>query len=121
MTFKTLEDIEVWKQSYSLSLEIYKITLQDSFGRDWSLRDQIRGSAVSIPSNIAEGFERNSNGDFRRFVLIAKGSCGELRTQLQLARDIGYIAPVQADSLLEECSQLSSKLASLAKYLNIQR
>jgi four helix bundle protein len=73
MTFKKLEDIDVWKRGCRLAVSIYKMTVKSPFDKDWGLRDQIRRSSVSIPSNIAEGYERNSLAEFRRFLLIAKG------------------------------------------------
>jgi four helix bundle protein len=91
MMFKKIEDIEAWKRGCRLAVEIYKETNSDPFSKDWGLRDQIRRSVVSIPSNIAEGFERESSAEFKRFLLIAKGSCGELRTQLYIAQALEYI------------------------------
>ena len=72
------EDLEVWKRSCRVAVEMYKITETDKISSDWGLRDQLRRSAVSIPSNIAEGFGRDSDAEFKRFLLIAKGSCAEL-------------------------------------------
>ena len=82
------EDLEVWKEGVRLSVEIYK-----SLGgcKDYSLRDQIQRSAVSIPSNISEGFERKGNKEFIQFLYIAKESCSELRTQLYIAVETGSI------------------------------
>ena len=82
------EDLNVWREGMELTVEIYKL-LKDC--QDFSLRDQMQRSAVSIPSNIAEGYERNSNKDFIRFLYIAKLSSGELRTQLYISQKIGLI------------------------------
>jgi four helix bundle protein len=89
--FKRIEDIEVWKRGCRLAVEVYRITGAGKFEKDWGLRDQIRKAAVSVPSNVAEGFERQSLREFRRFLLIAKGSCGELRTQMYIAQSLGYV------------------------------
>jgi len=80
-TFKKIEDINVWKESIDLVLYVYKLINQSkTFQKDYGLKDQVQKSAVSIPSNISEGFERETNAEFIRFLYIAKGSCGELRT-----------------------------------------
>jgi four helix bundle protein len=86
-TIKQFEDLEAWKKARELGNAIYKVTSDGSFSRDFVLRDQIRRAVVSISSNIAEGFERSGDGEFNRFLAIAKGSCGELRSQLYLAFD----------------------------------
>ena len=117
MNNKRIEDIEAWKRGCRLAVDIYKITAVGSFEKDWSLRDQIRRASVSIPSNIAEGFERNSNAEFKRFIHIAKGSCGELRTQLYIAEGIGYINKETVNPILQECLEISSMLSGLSKYL----
>ncbi|MEJ2685452.1 MAG: four helix bundle protein [Candidatus Sulfobium sp.] len=85
---KRFEDLEVWKSSYKLAVEIYK---RFSNCKDYGLKDQITRSSVSVPSNIAEGFERNSNKEFIRYLYIAKGSCGELRTQLHIAQGLDIL------------------------------
>ena len=89
-SFKRFEDIEAWKRACRLVVDIYRLTNQLELQRDWGLRDQIRRSAISISSNIAEGFERNLNAEFKRFLLIVKGSCGELRSQLYLIESIRH-------------------------------
>ena len=115
--FRKIEDIEIWKRSCRLAVEIYKLTGQGPFDKDWGLRDQIRRAAVSIPSNIAEGFERESSAEFKRFLLIAKGSCGELRTQLYIAQALGYIAKLEVERLIGECIEISSMISSLISHL----
>ncbi|NQS98991.1 MAG: four helix bundle protein [candidate division Zixibacteria bacterium] len=119
--FKKIEDIEIWKRSCRLAVEIYKLTGQGPFDKDWGLRDQIRRAAVSIPSNIAEGFERESSAEFKRFLLIAKGSCGELRTQLYIAQALGYIAKLEVERLIGECIEISSMISSLISHLRKQK
>jgi len=105
MKFNRFEEIDVWKSSRILVKEIYLITGEKAFQKDFNLVDQIRRCAVSVPSNIAEGYERKSNAEFVRYLYIAKGSAGELRTQLYLARDLDYINEVKFDELLKKCER----------------
>ncbi len=84
---KQFEDIESWKKARRLTKEIYDATSAGKFVRDFGLKDQIRRAAVSILSNIAEGFERGGDKEFLQFLAVAKGSCGELRAQLYVALD----------------------------------
>ncbi len=90
--FKSFEEIESWKMGRELAKEIYLITNRAPFSMDWALRDQIRRASISIVSNIAEGFERNSKAAFANYLSIAKASAGELRAQLYLAMDQLYIS-----------------------------
>ena len=83
----------------------------------WALSDQIQRSAISIPSNIAEGYERNSINDFIRFLHIAKGSCGELRTQIYLAKGVGMITGGEVDELIGECKRISGMIQGLINHL----
>lgn len=117
MTFKKLEDIEVWQRSCDLSVRIYRISSTGELSKDWGLRDQIRRSAISIPSNIAEGYERNSNAEFKRFLLIAKGSSGELRTQLLITKKLEMINSEIIDQLISECIEVSSMIQGLVNYI----
>lgn len=117
MTFKRFEEIEAWKRGMTLAGNVYRISSSGKFDKDWSLRDQMRRAAISIPSNIAEGFERNSESEFHRFLLIAKGSCGELRTQLMLSNNIGYLSDSEAELLIGESIEISSMIAGLIKFI----
>ena len=115
--FKKFEDMEVWKKSMNLTRLIYQTTNQPSFLKDYNLVNQIRKSAVSIASNIAEGVERDGNKELIHFLYIAKGSCGELRCQLYIAKDQQYL---QADSFQEMynlATEISVSLNKLIKYL----
>ena len=85
---KKFEDLQVWKEGMQLATKIYKSLINC---RDFGLRDQMQRAAVSIPSNIAEGYERNSNKEFIQYLFISKGSCAELRTQIYLATKIGIL------------------------------
>jgi four helix bundle protein len=91
MGYESFKELKVWQEAKSLAIDIYKITNQGMLKTDYGLRDQIQKSAVSIASNIAEGYERNSDKDFLRFLYIAKGSLSELLTQLEIASGVGYL------------------------------
>ncbi len=96
---------------------IYNMTGRGPFSKDYSLKDQIRRSAISIISNIAEGFERGSNKDFVKFLFISKASCGEARAQLTIAFDQKYIEESDYSFLVNKCMELSKKISSFIKYL----
>ena len=113
------EDLFVWQKSMTLAEEIYRITKDGQFAKDWGLKDQVRRAAVSIPSNISEGFERYSNKEFRQFLLIAKGSAGEVRTHLYLARSLGYLTPLESESLITSCIEVSRLVGGLIKKLKV--
>jgi four helix bundle protein len=83
------EEMEIWQQARAVAKEVYAVSSQGGFGRDLGLRSQLQRAAVSIMSNIAEGFERGTNKEFVQFLFIAKGSAGEVRSQLFLALDLG--------------------------------
>ncbi len=92
MAVKYFEDLEVWKEARRLTQQVYQATEDTRFSKDFGLRDQIRRASVSVMSNIAEGFERGGNQEFMQFLYIAKGSCGEVRSQLYMALDQGYVS-----------------------------
>lgn len=116
-SFQRFTDIIVWKKSKSLANEIYAVTRSGTFSKDWSLRDQIRRAAVSIPSNIAEGFERGGTKEFIQFLYIAKGSGGEVLTQLHIAYDQGYILQEEFSNLEANVIEIGLMLGGLIKYL----
>ncbi len=105
------EDLNVWQESVQLSIKLYSL-LKDC--KDFSLRDQMQRSSVSIASNIAEGFER-TNKEFIHFLLISKGSCAELRTQLFIAKEINLITIEESDRLIEATKKISAMLSNLIK------
>jgi len=109
-------ELDVWKKAKDLAVEIYKLTENDFFKRDFSLRDQIRRAAVSIPSNIAEGDERFSNKESIRYFYIANGSIAELITQLLICKEIGYLSESEVDMFLSELEKLSKMIKTLIKY-----
>jgi four helix bundle protein len=113
---KRFEDLVVWKRAMDLAVDVHAISRQGEFARDFALRNQIQRAGISVPSNIAEGFERGSRAEFHRFLSIAKGSCGETRTHLHLAHRFGYLnGPTTAKLLAEaeEVSRLISRLRSV--------
>jgi four helix bundle protein len=118
---RRFEDIVAWQCGRKLVADIYKLSNDQPFCRDFALRDQIRRSAISIPSNIAEGFERWTLPEFRRFLSIAKGSCGELRTQVYLAADLGYLDPQQADSLMRTAQSVVELIGKLRSSIDLRR
>jgi four helix bundle protein len=109
------KELKVWQLGKELAVSIYKITTGRAFKSDFSLRDQIRRAAVSIPSNIAEGDERGSNKDAVRFLYIAKASLAELQTQLIIAHETGYIDLEVFKDVDERCQSLGKMLGSLIK------
>jgi four helix bundle protein len=114
MSLHNFEELEVWKRSSRLAVSI--LELSDSI-KLYALRDQMVRACISIPSNIAEGAERESNREFRRFLAIAKGSAGELRTQLYLAQRSGQMDQDTVVPLIKECREISSMLEGLRKSL----
>lgn len=116
--FNKIEEIDVWQNGIELVEAVYELTYKNNlFQKDFALRDQIRKSAISIPSNISEGFERESNQEFIRFLFIAKGSCGELRTQLFIAYELKYVSKEDYEKINEKCLIISRKLMNLIKSL----
>jgi len=115
---KNFEELDIWKQGCQLAVDIiYQVTEERLFSRDFGLRDQIRRSAVSIPSNIAEGEERETINELVRSLYIAKGSAGELRTQLFIAHSIGFLDIYQHNSLSEKVTPLSKQIGSFIRKL----
>jgi four helix bundle protein len=112
MAYGSFEDLEVWRRSCDLAVEVHQATRGL---RDCGFRDQICRSAVSIPSNIAEGMERDSARDRIHFLHIAKGSCAELRTQLLIAHRVGLMARPMAEDLREEGVSISRILHGIIK------
>mgnify|MGYP003342060721 CR=1 FL=1 len=111
---ETFEKLEVWRRSKDLAVRICR-AMRES--RDFGFRDQITRAAVSVPSNIAEGVERNSKAEFRNFLGIAKGSAGELRTQITIARELEYFTEQAAKEMLGESIEISRMLHGLIRSL----
>lgn len=106
------EDLDVWKESFSLSVRLYELLASS---KEYGIKDQIIRSSVSIPSNIAEGYESATNKEYMRYLAIAKGSCGELRTQLYILRELGKFDNALIDELIEKTRKISAMLYKLIK------
>ena len=117
MKINKFEDLDIWKESISLVKEIYHITSEGQFNKDFSFKDQIRRAIISISSNIAEGFERNNNNELIRFLIISKGSIGEARSQFFIALEIGYISQEKFNDLNKKLKNLSKKIGGFINYL----
>ena|SRR5215213_3609383 len=111
------EDLEAWKVARELTKEIYRVSKNDSFIRDFGLRDQICRASVSVMSNIAEGFERDGNKEFTNFLSIAKGSSGEVRSQLYVALDQNYISESDFNLIYNKATENSRIISGLINYL----
>ncbi len=112
------EDLEVWQAARALAREVYAASNGLPFSKDLGLQDQIRRAAVSVSSNIAEGFERHTDADLKHFLTIARGSNGEARSQLHIAHDLGYIPDNLFDAILERSNQVGKMLTSWLSYLS---
>ncbi len=106
------EDLEIWKRSKDLSVDIYR-RLRDL--RDYGFKDQITRAGLSVPSNIAEGFERSSARELITFLNYARGSCGELRTQIYIGMEIGYIDAEVGRKWVQEAKNISAMISALIK------
>ncbi len=118
MTINSYRDLVVWRKAMDAAEMIYQVTKQFPKAEIYGLTNQIRRAAVSIPSNIAEGQERKSTPDFKRFLLIAQGSRAEVETQLLLAKRLGYLTQEQLTpilNLLEEISKMTNSLRAKLK------
>jgi four helix bundle protein len=117
MKVTKVEDFEIWKESIELVVLVYNLIKNTDLKRDFVLSEQIKKSVISIPSNIAEGFERNNNNEFKHFLNIAKGSIGELRTQIYISLRLELINKPQFNKLNNKIIRLSSKISNLITYL----
>ena len=111
------EDIEAWAKARELTREVYRLTNEGSFARDFGLRDQIRRASVSIMSNIAEGFGRGGNKEFIQFLSIAKGSTTEVQSQLYVALDAGYLSEEQFKNLYDLARSTGRLIGGFLRYL----
>lgn len=115
---ETFEDLRVWQQGIELVKQIYLITKEGNISKDFGLRDQLRRAAVSVPTNVAEGFERHSRKEYVNFLNIAKGSAGEVRSLLRVALEVGYLDKNTYLRLYDLAKGLSRMLASQIQAIN---
>ena len=111
------EDIEAWKKSRALTKQIYDASKIGQFARDFGLKDQMQRASVSTMSNIAEGFERGGDQEFIQHLAMAKGSCGELRSQLYVALDQGYLSQATFKGLYANAEEINRMIAGFMTYL----
>ncbi|MCB1025262.1 MAG: four helix bundle protein [Acidobacteria bacterium] len=116
-SIEKFEDIKSWQLAREVTRKIYDVSNTGAFEKDFGLRDQIRRSAVSIMSNIAEGFEREGNKEFINFLTIAKASCAEARSQLYVVLDQQYITPGQFEDIFSELNEIANLLGGFIRYL----
>lgn len=121
MTINDFKKLQIWQESIRITKIIYDISAQKEFSRDFGLRDQIRRAIVSVSSNIVEGFEKNNNNEFIRYLRISKGSAGEVRNQLEIARVVGYITEEEMNKIDMELISLASQIGGFIKYLENKR
>jgi four helix bundle protein len=112
---KGFKDLIVWQKAKDLAIKVYETSEEGGLNRDFGLRDQVRRSAVSIASNLAEGDERDTDKESVRFFYIAKGSLAELRTQMEIAYEIGYLKKQFHESIETECITLGKMIGALIK------
>lgn len=113
MAVNRLEDLVAWQKAMLLAKEIYRLSFYGRFSKDWGFRDQIRRSAVSVFSNIAEGFGRYSVPEFKKYLSIANGSVFELKAQCMFAKDLDYMNQVDADRVIAACEEVSKLIRAL--------
>lgn len=118
MKIKKFEELESWKKARELTRIVYGASATGSFGQDYALKKQLRRAAISVLSNIAEGFERGGDKEFLQFLSMAKGSCGEVRAQLYVALDQGYISNQVFDTLSLKATDIGKLISGLMKYLS---
>jgi four helix bundle protein len=116
-TARRFEDLEAWRAARRLAVELYRVSGRGPFARDFPLRDQVRRAAISVMSNIAEGFERRSRREFLRFLTIAKASAGEIESQAYLAFDLGYLCQAELDPLRAQLALTKRLVVGLIRYL----
>jgi four helix bundle protein len=115
------EDLIAWQKARELTRAIYEATRQGAFSKDYGLSGQIQRAAVSIMSNIAEGFERGGRGEFHQFLSTAKASCAEVRSQLYVALDVGYLGRTMFDRLMEQGEEVGRIIGGLRASVQRQK
>ena len=117
MKINRFEDLEIWQEARELCKTLFKVTSKEPFSKDYKFRNQIMSSSGSVMDNIAEGYERDGTKEFIQFLSIAKGSCGETRSQSYRAHDFGYIEKEQLELLLEKTILLGRSISGFMNYL----
>ena len=115
MTITKFEDLVAWQKAQELAVHVYQLSRDFD---DYSFRNQIQRAAVSISNNIAEGFNRTSNAEFRKFLFYSKGSCSEVKSMIYLAVRLGFISDRQQNEMLERCDQVFKIIKGLIRHLN---
>jgi len=115
------EDLIAWQKARTLTKAIYQVTRSEQFSRDYAPVDQIRRAAISIMSNLAEGFEQGNRGEFHQFLVIAKSSCAEVRSQLYIAFDAGYLSQIEFDNLMSQAKEVGRIIGGLRSAVEKQR
>ena len=121
MKIRDFKDLEIWKLALLITKQIYDLSAKKGFNRDFSLSNQIRRAVVSISSNIVEGFEKSNNNEFIRYLKIAKGSTGEVRNQLEIAKTVGYITEKELADIDKKLIELAAQIGGFIRYLETQR
>ena len=116
-TIERFEDIKAWQAARELVSAVYRVSGRGKFWKDFGLRDQIQRASVSVMANIAEGFERGSDKEFHRFLYIAKGSAGEVRSHLFVALDLGYVTSDEFDNLRAKAEDVAKTISGFITYL----
>jgi four helix bundle protein len=116
---KSFKDLEIWRRSIAMVERVYLLTKEFPKEELYGLTGQLRRSAVSIPSNVAEGFARNYKKEYKQFLYVALGSCAELTTQITIATKLGYVKNGVAEPFLDEVDQISRMIMALAKKLDL--
>jgi len=115
------EDLIAWQKARELTRAVYEATRQGAFAKDYGLSSQIQRAAVSIMSNIAEGFERGGRGEFHQFLSTAKASCAEVRSQLYVALDVGYLEQPAFDQLMQQADEVARIVGGLRASVQRQK
>lgn len=121
MKYHKFEELPIWQESLKLTKLIYDLSSNSKWSKDFKLRDQIRGAMISVSSCIVEGFEKNNNNEFIRFLRMSKGSVGEVRNQLRIAFLVGYITKVEFINTNKQLEELGNQIGGFIVYLDDYR
>jgi len=121
MKIESFRDLEIWKLSLVITKLIYDVTAKERFSKDFPFRDQIRRAILSVSSNIVEGFEKNNNNEFIRFLRIAKGSAGEALNQIEIALIVGYISKEEHENIAGKLESVLKQIGKFISYLDKTR